>query len=74
VAYGTLSHRTRKALHLAATRHLQDTWPGDIGDIAEVLADHYLKAIRTAPDAADVGELRASARETLTAAGPRRPR
>jgi tetratricopeptide (TPR) repeat protein len=69
VAYGTLSHRTRKALHLAAARHLRDTWPGDIGDIAEVLADHYLQAIRTAPDAADVGELRASARETLTAAG-----
>jgi class 3 adenylate cyclase/tetratricopeptide (TPR) repeat protein len=69
VAYGTLSRRVRKALHLAAAQHLRDTWPGEIGDIAEVLADHYLEAIRAAPDAPDVGELRASARETLTAAG-----
>jgi class 3 adenylate cyclase/tetratricopeptide (TPR) repeat protein len=69
VAYGTLSRRVRKALHLAAARHLRETWPGEIGDIAEVLADHYLEAIRAAPDAPDVAELRASARETLTAAG-----
>ncbi len=69
VAYGTLSRRTRKAVHLAAARQLRETWPGEIGDIAEVLADHYLQAIRAAPDAEDVGELRASARETLIAAG-----
>jgi class 3 adenylate cyclase/tetratricopeptide (TPR) repeat protein len=69
VAYGTLARRTLKALHLAAARHMRDSWPGEIGDIAEVLADHYLEAIRTAPDAPDVAELRASARETLRAAG-----
>ena len=46
VAYGTLARRTRKTLHLAAARQLRDTWPGEINDIVEVLADHYLEAIR----------------------------
>ena len=69
VAYGTLSRRTRKARHLAAARHLERTWPGEARDIAEVLASHYQEAIRADPDADDVAELRASARETLTAAG-----
>ncbi|HET9718643.1 MAG TPA: adenylate/guanylate cyclase domain-containing protein [Solirubrobacteraceae bacterium] len=69
VAYGTLSRRTRKALHLAAAEHMRETWRGEVSEIAEVLADHYLEAIQAAPEAPDVGELRASARETLTAAG-----
>jgi class 3 adenylate cyclase/tetratricopeptide (TPR) repeat protein len=69
VAYGTLGRRRRKTLHLAAARQLRVTWPGEISDIAEVLAEHYLEAIRAEPDAADVGELRTHARETLTAAG-----
>jgi class 3 adenylate cyclase/tetratricopeptide (TPR) repeat protein len=69
VAYGTLGRRTRKARHLSAARYLRDTWPGGISDIAEVLASHYLEAIRVDPEAADVSELRAHARETLIAAG-----
>ncbi len=69
VAYGTLSRRIRKARHLAAARYLERTWPGEAADIAEVLASHYLEAIRADPDAEDVGTLRASARERLTAAG-----
>jgi class 3 adenylate cyclase/tetratricopeptide (TPR) repeat protein len=69
VAYGTLSRRARKAKHLAAAQHLERTWPGEARDIAEVLASHYLEAIRADPDAADVAALRASARERLTAAG-----
>jgi class 3 adenylate cyclase/predicted ATPase len=69
VAYGTLARRTRKSLHLAAARHLRDSWPGELRDIAEVLASHYLEAIAAEPGAADVAELRHSARETLTAAG-----
>ena len=44
-------------------------WPGELIDIAEVLASHDLAAIRADPSAEDVGELRASAREALTAAG-----
>jgi class 3 adenylate cyclase/predicted ATPase len=69
VAYGTMARRTRKARHVAAARHLEATWPGQGADIAEVLASHYVEAIRADPDADDVGALRASARETLSAAG-----
>jgi tetratricopeptide (TPR) repeat protein len=69
VAYGTLARRTRKARHLAAARHLRASWPGELREIAEVLASHYLEAISADPGAADVSELRNSARETLTAAG-----
>jgi class 3 adenylate cyclase/tetratricopeptide (TPR) repeat protein len=69
VAYGTLARQARKSKHLAAARYLEQTWPGESRDIAEVLASHYLEAIRADPDAADVGELRASARERLTSAG-----
>jgi class 3 adenylate cyclase/predicted ATPase len=69
VAYGTLSRRSRKAKHVAAARHLEQTWPGEARDIAEVLAAHYLEAIDAEPDAEDADALRSSARETLTAAG-----
>jgi class 3 adenylate cyclase/tetratricopeptide (TPR) repeat protein len=69
VAYGTLSRRARKSLHVAAARHLEQTWPGELRDIAEVLASHYQEAIAADPEAEDVAALRASARERLTAAG-----
>ncbi len=69
VAYGTLSRRARKTRHLAAAEHLRNTWPGESRDIAEVLASHYLEAIRADPEAEDVSQLRASARRTLTEAG-----
>jgi class 3 adenylate cyclase/tetratricopeptide (TPR) repeat protein len=69
VAYGTLSRRARKARHLAAAQHLEGSWPGELRDIAEVLASHYQEAIRADPEAPDVAELRAAARQRLTAAG-----
>ncbi|MEA2482869.1 MAG: hypothetical protein QOC55_816, partial [Thermoleophilaceae bacterium] len=69
VAYGTLARRVRKSRHVTAARHLEQTWPGEAYDIAEVLASHYLEAIRADPDADDVSALRASARERLTDAG-----
>jgi class 3 adenylate cyclase/tetratricopeptide (TPR) repeat protein len=69
VAYGTLSRRARKAKHVAAARQLEQTWPGEVRDIAEVVASHYLEAIRADPEADDVAWLRATAREKLTAAG-----
>ena len=69
VAYGTLTRAARKARHLAAARHLRQTWPGEARDIAEVLAAHYLEAINADPNADDVAELRAAARERLIAAG-----
>ncbi|HZU60774.1 MAG TPA: adenylate/guanylate cyclase domain-containing protein, partial [Solirubrobacteraceae bacterium] len=69
VAYGMLSRRARKERHVAAARHLEETWPGELRDIAEVLASHYQEAIAAEPDADDVALLRASARERLTVAG-----
>jgi class 3 adenylate cyclase/tetratricopeptide (TPR) repeat protein len=69
VAYGTLSRKARKTRHVAAARHLEQTWPGEARDIAEVLAAHYLEAIRADPDAHDAPSLRTAARETLTEAG-----
>ncbi len=69
VAYGTLTRRARKAKHLAAARHLEQTWPGEPRDIAEVLASHYLEAISADPEADDAATLRSLAREKLTAAG-----
>src|SRR4029079_6890183 len=59
VAYGPLSRHVRKSRHVAAARHLEQTWPGEAYDIAEVLASHYLEAIRAAPEADDVAHLRA---------------
>ncbi|HZU59577.1 MAG TPA: AAA family ATPase, partial [Solirubrobacteraceae bacterium] len=69
VAYGTLSRRARKTRHVAAAHHLEQTWPGEARDIAEVLAAHYLKAIEAEPEAEDVEALQSIARETLIAAG-----
>jgi class 3 adenylate cyclase/tetratricopeptide (TPR) repeat protein len=69
VAYGTLSRHVRKSRHVSAARHLEQTWPGEAYDIAEVLASHYLEAIRADPDAEDVDALRAAARDRLADAG-----
>jgi class 3 adenylate cyclase len=69
VAYGTLSRQARKLRHVAAARHLEQTWPGEQRDIAEVLASHYLEATRADPSADDVLQLRAAARDRLAAAG-----
>jgi class 3 adenylate cyclase/tetratricopeptide (TPR) repeat protein len=69
VAYGTLTRRARKSRHIAAARFLERTWPGEARDIAEVLASHFMEAIRADPEADDVGALRRTARDKLTAAG-----
>jgi class 3 adenylate cyclase/tetratricopeptide (TPR) repeat protein len=69
VAYGTLTRRARKSRHLAAARFLEESWPGESRDIAEVLASHFMEAISAEPDADDVGELRRTARDKLAAAG-----
>jgi class 3 adenylate cyclase/tetratricopeptide (TPR) repeat protein len=71
IAYGTLSRGDRKARHLAAAHHLQQAWGSEAGEIAEVLASHYLDAARADPDAADAPRIRESALETLVEAGRR---
>jgi class 3 adenylate cyclase/tetratricopeptide (TPR) repeat protein len=69
VAYGTLTRRARKSRHIAAARFLEQSWPGESRDIAEVLASHFMEAIRAEPEADDVDELRRTARDKLAAAG-----
>jgi class 3 adenylate cyclase/tetratricopeptide (TPR) repeat protein len=71
VALGTLSRRDRKARHLSVARHLRDAWGDDAGEIAEVLASHFLAAVDAEPDAGDAAQIRASACETLANAGRR---
>jgi tetratricopeptide (TPR) repeat protein len=71
IAYRTLSRRDRKARHLAAARHLERAWGAEAGEIAEVLAAHYLDAANADPEASDAPAIRAAARETLAEAGRR---
>ncbi len=71
IALGTLSRRDRKARHLAVAGHLREAWGEESGDIAEVLASHYLDAVAAEPDAADAESIGALACETLADAGRR---
>ena len=60
VAYGTLSRRDRKASHLAVIEEFESE--GEVaGDMAPVLAQHYLDAIDAVPGDPDVGTLKNSA-------------
>ncbi len=68
VAYETLSKRDRKALHVAAARHLEEAGEDDF---VEIVAFHHAEAYRAAPDAPDAPELRTNARAALVRAGER---
>jgi class 3 adenylate cyclase len=67
VALSTLSHRDRKACHLAAAGYIRSKFAE--GEMAEILASHYLAAAQEVPDAPDADEIRASACEALALAG-----
>jgi class 3 adenylate cyclase/tetratricopeptide (TPR) repeat protein len=71
VALSTLSRRDRKAKHLAVAEHLKQSWGEEAGDIAEVLASHYLDAVAADPEADDAEAIRELACETLEEAGNR---
>jgi class 3 adenylate cyclase/tetratricopeptide (TPR) repeat protein len=71
VAVRTLSRRDLKTKHLAVARQLEQSWGEESGDIAEVLASHYLDAVEAEPDADDAEAIRASACQTLEEAGKR---
>jgi class 3 adenylate cyclase/tetratricopeptide (TPR) repeat protein len=71
VAYERLPKQERKAKHLAAAEYLAASWGEDEGEIAEILASHYLEAYAAAPHAADAPKIQGRARETLTQAGDR---
>ena len=65
IAYGTLSHRVRRARHLAAARYFEAL--GD-DELTGVLASHYLDAYRAAPDGPEGEAVVAQARIALRAA------
>jgi tetratricopeptide (TPR) repeat protein len=71
VAYETLTRKDRKARHLAAAAHLEQTWASPDQEVAEVVAAHYLDAYAAAPDAEDAGEIRSKAFDQLVRAADR---
>jgi class 3 adenylate cyclase/tetratricopeptide (TPR) repeat protein len=71
VAYDTLSKRERKAKHLSAVAFILRGWTGEEEEVVEVVADHYLQAYESAPDADDADEIRSKCREMLARAGER---
>jgi predicted ATPase/class 3 adenylate cyclase len=71
VAYETISRKERKAKHLATAQFLL-TLPGsDEDEIVEVVAQHLIDALESAPDAPDADEIRDRAREMFIRAGDR---
>ncbi|MDT7543911.1 MAG: hypothetical protein QOE99_21, partial [Actinomycetota bacterium] len=71
VAYDTMSRRDRKSRHLAAAAHLAAVFD-DAGDLAAVLAQHYLDALdASSTDDRDHDELALQARTLLRRAAAR---
>ena len=71
VAYDTLSRRDRKARHLTVAAHLRTVFPGDGGEVAEVIARHYLDALEAVPEDPDAEEIRGQAVAALIRAAER---
>ncbi len=71
VAYETLSRHDRKAKHLRAAEYLAADSGIEPDEIAEVIAAHYLDAVRADEHAADAEGLEQRAREWLIRAGER---
>jgi predicted ATPase/class 3 adenylate cyclase len=69
VAYDTLARRDRKARHLSAAAHLDETWSEH--ELVEVLASHYVAAYEADVDADDAEAIKAKAWTALTRAGDR---
>ena len=65
VAYETLSRRDRKARHLAVAERLRSVFADGGDEIMEVVAEHFLAALRAVPDDEDVAEISASAVSSL---------
>ncbi len=70
VAFEMLSRREQRVRHLAAAAYLESAFP-DEGEIAEVLASHYVDAYTAAPEADDADAVKSKARETLARAAKR---
>src|SRR5580693_7032542 len=74
VAYDTLSRRDRKARHLAVAAHLRAAFAGGGEEMADVIARHYLDALRAIPDDPDTGQIRSQAIAALIRAAERSER
>jgi class 3 adenylate cyclase len=74
VAYDTLSRRDRKARHLKVAAHLQAAFPADGEEVADVVARHYLDALNSVPDDADISQIRGKAIAMLNRAAERAER
>ncbi len=70
VAYGTLSRRDRRALHVAVARQTAAV-EDEAGELAPIIAQHYLDAIEAMPSEPDVDELAALAITQLERAAAR---
>ena len=73
VAYGTQSRRDRKTRHLKVAAHLRAAFPG-VGEMADVIARHYLDALQAVPEDSDNDEIRAQAIGILIRAAERAER
>jgi tetratricopeptide (TPR) repeat protein len=71
VAYGTLTKRDRKVLHLAAGEHFESL---EDDEIVDATASHYLDAYQSAPDDPDADSIRAHAAQLLQQAAERSTR
>jgi class 3 adenylate cyclase/tetratricopeptide (TPR) repeat protein len=70
VAYGSLARRERRSIHLAVAR--QGEAQEDLsGELAPLIAQHYLDAVAAMPDEADVSELEEKAIAHLERAAAR---
>ena len=74
VAYDTLSRRDRKARHLAVAAHLRAAFAGDGEEVTDMIARHYLDAVKAVPDDPDTAEIRGQAIGVLIRAAERAER
>jgi len=70
VAYASLSRRDRKAIHRAVAADLAAR-DDAAGELAAIIAEHYMKALDAVPDDADVADLAAAAVAQLRRAATR---
>jgi class 3 adenylate cyclase/predicted ATPase len=74
VAYDTLSRRDRKTRHLAVAAHVRTAFAGDGEEMTDVIARHYLDALRAIPDDPDIAQIRGQAVSALIRAAERAER
>jgi predicted ATPase len=75
VAYDTLSKPERRSLHTAAAEHLRSSLPDEADEAVDVVAAHYLAAMRAGPpDDADGEDLRRRAFDAYQRASERAAR